>query len=157
MIGIQKALLSLSLRVSKNAVFFVNAYLRELLGFEENRKECPIEELCFRNGVFYSTNKSVLNTRLTALYVYCDIVKPRVVGDKMVNLLRIVPVSGKHGDVVYKPFHNLQFVDLDRHYFNDVEIDIRDDTGRRVPFEGGRLVVTLQLRRKSLVERNNAF
>jgi hypothetical protein len=146
-----------TLNMSENVIFHPNAYLEQLLGFPlDLKKTCSVQELCFRNGIFRSTNKEVLNNRLTALYVYCDIVKPRPVGDSMANLLRCVPVTGEHGKVVYRSFHNLQYVDLDRYHFNEIEIDIRDDTGRRVPFEGGRLVVTLHFRKKSLVNRNNA-
>ena len=35
-----------------------------------------------------------------ALYVYTNVVESRIVGDSVVPLLRIVPLEGKHGDVV---------------------------------------------------------
>ena len=35
-----------------------------------------------------------------SLYVYSSMVEPRVVGDKIVPLLRIVPITGQHGEMV---------------------------------------------------------
>ena len=44
-----------------------------------------------------------------ALYVYTNVVESRV-GDSVVPLLRIVPLEGKHGDVVSKNFDNVQYI-----------------------------------------------
>ena len=43
-----------------------------------------------------------------SLYVYTNVVKPRVVGDSHVPLLRIVPLSGRQGDTVSKTFQKKQ-------------------------------------------------
>ena len=77
-----------------------------------------------------------------ALYVYTNVVESRVVGDSVVPLLRIVPLEGKHGDVVSK---NITVLHRE---FTTIEIDIRDDAGRHVPFERGRVTVTLHFRRR---------
>ena len=72
----------------------------------------------------------------------------RVVGHSVVPLLRIVPIEGKHGDVVSKSFDNVQYIPVLHKEFTTIEIDIRDDAGRRVPFERGRVTVTLHFRRR---------
>ena len=90
-------------------------------------------------------------TPLTSLYVYCDLVRPRVVGHSMVPLLRVVPTKGRRGENVQESFHHIQFVPMCMHNFHEIEIDIRDDTGMRVPFETGRVVVTLLFRRKPVL------
>ena len=69
-----------------------------------------------------------------ALYVYTNLVEPRVVGDSVGPLLRIVPLEGKHGGMVSKSFDNVQYVPVLHKEFGTVEIDIRDDAGRSVPF-----------------------
>ena len=84
-----------------------------------------------------------------ALYVYTSIVEPRVVGDSVVPLLRIVPIEGKHGDLVSKSFDNVQYVSVLHKEFTTIEVDIRDDTGRSVPFERGR--TTFHFRRRKSV------
>ena len=81
------------------------------------------------------------------LYVYTSSVEPRVDGDSVVPLLRIVPIEGKHGDLVSKSFDNVQYVSVLHKEFTTVEVDIRNDAGRSVPFERGGTTVTCHFRR----------
>ena len=83
------------------------------------------------------------------LFVYCNIVQPQVVGDTNAKLLRSVPVQGKMGDVVTKTFTNIQYVPVQTKSFEDIEILLRDDTGHPVPFERGKVLVTLHFRQQS--------
>ena len=83
-----------------------------------------------------------------SLYVYTNVVESRVVEHSVVPLLRIVPIKGKHGDVVSKSFDNVQYIPVLHKELTSIEIDIRDDAGRRVPFERGRVTVTLHFRRR---------
>ena len=75
-----------------------------------------------------------MNQGMEALYVYSSVVQPRIVGNSFVPLLRIVPITGKHGEVVSKQFDNIYYVPLLTREFGTVEVDIRDDTGCSVPF-----------------------
>ena len=84
-----------------------------------------------------------------SLYVYSSIVEPRIVGDKIAPLLRIVPISGRHGEMVTARFDHVQYIPLMSREFGSVETEIRDDTGRPVPFERGKVTVTLHFRRCS--------
>ena len=83
------------------------------------------------------------------LYVYTNIVESRIVGDTLAPLLRALPISGRHGDRVSARFTNVHYVPLLYSHFNSIDVDIRDDMGRRVPFEYGRVTVTLHFRRRS--------
>ena len=83
-----------------------------------------------------------------ALYVYTNVVESCVVGDSVVPLLRIVPLVGKHGNVVSKNFDNVQYITVLHREFTTIEVDLRDDVGRHVPFESGRVTVTLHFRRR---------
>lgn len=83
-----------------------------------------------------------------SMYVYCDVVEPRVVGDSQVPLLRIVPVEGKHGDLVTRIYENVHYIRLQKKTFRTVEINIRDRTGKKVSFEQGTLNVTLHFRQR---------
>ena len=82
------------------------------------------------------------------IYVYTDVVESRIVGDSLAPLLRALPVSGSHGATVSDRFTNIHYVPLLYSHFKSIEMDIRDDTGRRVPFEYGRVTVTLHFRRR---------
>ena len=81
------------------------------------------------------------------IYVYTDVVESRIVGDSVAPLLRALPVGGRHGETVSDRFTNIHYVPLLYSHFKSIEIDIRDDIGRRVPFEYGRVTVTLHFRR----------
>ena len=87
---------------------------------------------------------------LHCLFVYCDLVEPRVIGDKMAPLLRDVAVSGEDGDVTGRTFKNPHYVPLSRKSFDTVTIDIRNDIGESIPFEGGHLKVTLHFKKSTI-------
>ena len=78
-----------------------------------------------------------------SMYVYCDIVEPRMVVDSMVPLLRVVPVEGANRNMVTCIYENVHYIALQRKSFDTVEIDIKDSTGQSMPFERGTLNVTL--------------
>ena len=90
-----------------------------------------------------------VNAGLYSLFVYCDSIQAQLIGDTEVPLLRIVPVQGKHGDMITHTFQNLQYLPVATKQFNTIEINIKTDTGEKVPFESGMLITTLHFRRSS--------
>ena len=101
---------------------------------------------------FYTYRKEVENVvhmgqGFDTIYVYTDVVESCIVGDSLAPLLRALPVSGSHGATVSDRFTNIHYVPLLYSHFHSIEVDIRDDTGRRVPFEYGRVTVTLHFQR----------
>ena len=84
-----------------------------------------------------------------SLYVYSSMVEPRIVGDRIVPLQRIVPITGRNGEMVTTRFDHVQYIPVMRREFGTVETEIRDDTGRLVPFERGKVTVILHFRRRS--------
>jgi hypothetical protein len=129
-----------TLEAGGGAIIKFSSSLKRLLDFPERLGELA-------SGVWYSGSRGALNKDITALYVYCDIVRPRVVGDSRVSLLRPVPVTGAHGENVFFSFTNVHYLPLNINIFQTVELDIRDDTGQPVPFESGRVVCTLHFRK----------
>ena len=45
-----------------------------------------------------------------SLYIHSSIVEPRIVGDKIAPLLRIVPITGRHGEMVTARFDHVQYI-----------------------------------------------
>ena len=80
------------------------------------------------------------------LYVYCDIIQPQYVGDTLVPLLRIIPVEGEDGQRISKSFVRPQYLPVSRKQFESIEVNIKRDTGEPVPFEFGRVLLTLHFR-----------
>ncbi|KAI8480635.1 hypothetical protein Bbelb_416470 [Branchiostoma belcheri] len=89
-----------------------------------------------------------LNAGLESLYVYCDLIQDRLVGGVKVPLLRIVKAQGEDDAVVDHVIHVPQYLPLARRRFEGVEINIRNHFGQPVPFERGRLIVTLHFRQR---------
>ena len=113
--------------------------------------ELPDEqvELIPFNSYSYTGSKVCdLQRGFYSLYVYCDIVEPTVVGDVKVPLLRCVNISGKHEETVDRIYETVHYVPLHRKQFDSIDINIRDDTGRSVPFQRGKVIVTLHFRMK---------
>jgi hypothetical protein len=84
---------------------------------------------------------------LHALYVYCDVLECVAVGDTMAPLLRIVTVKGTRGEMSYVQYDQPRYIPLQKKAFDSIEIDIRDDIGKPIPFDAGKLIVTLHFRR----------
>ena len=81
------------------------------------------------------------------LFVYCDLSQSQYVRDVLVPLLRIVPVEGEVGQRVdSKSFVRPQYVPVSRKQFETIEVNIKRDTGESVPFEFGRVLLTLHFR-----------
>ena len=59
----------------------------------------------------------------------------------------MVDAAGNFGGLIHRLYTTPQYVLVSGKEFNTVEIDIRDDTGRPVPFEFGKVDATLHLRR----------
>ena len=83
-----------------------------------------------------------------SLYVYMDIVEGQYLGDLKVPLLKVVPVKGKHGDYQCIRYDRPNFIPLSRSEIQNIEVNIRDDTGNLISFEGGKVVLTLVFRRR---------
>ena len=102
-----------------------------------------------RSMVCPATSVVDLRRGFESLYVYSSLVEPRIVGDKIAPLLRIVPITGRHGEMVTTRFDHVQYIPVMRREFGTVQTEIRDDSGRPVPFERGKVRVTLHSRRRS--------
>jgi hypothetical protein len=89
-------------------------------------------------------------TSLHSLFVYCDIVKHGYVGDSFSQLLRIlqIPSKAEYGNQVVLTYSNPQYLPLLINEFESVEIHIKDDTNRTVPFQFGRSIFTLHFRKR---------
>ena len=118
----------------------------------ENKAEHGNQEK--EERMVYNSSKIVanfvmdLNRGLHTFFVYCDIVESQLVGDAYVPLLRTIPVQGKNGEVMSHSFDNIHYLPLSRSTFQDIHIHISDDTGKKVPFMYGRVIVKLHIRRK---------
>ena len=69
-------------------------------------------------------------------------------GDANVPLVRTIPVSGQNSDVMVNSFDNVHYMGLGRSTFQEVKVHITDDTGKKVPFDQGHVIVKLHFKNK---------
>jgi len=72
------------------------------------------------------------------------------VGDIKAKLLKVLPVEGNYGDTIFKTFDVPTYYPIGTKEFQDIKIDIRDDSGRKIQFNSGRVTVNLHFRQRQL-------
>ncbi len=90
-----------------------------------------------------------LNAGCNSLYVYSNIVEHSFVGDAYAQLLRCVevPTDKGFGELVTIIYDVPHLIPLQTNSFDTIELDIKDDTGARIPFEFGRVSAKLIFKR----------
>ena len=89
-----------------------------------------------------------LRRGIYSLYVYADICEQSRVGNTTVPLLRTINFNrGTFGETVSYIYNNPIFIPIIKSFIDSIEIIIKDDMGRNIPFEEGKTIITLQFRR----------
>ena len=90
-----------------------------------------------------------LNAGCNSLYVYSNIIEHSFVGDAFAQLLRVVevPSSSSFGELVTIIYNSPHLIPLQTNSFDTIDLDIKDDTGLRIPFEFGRVSIKLILKK----------
>ena len=93
-----------------------------------------------------------LNHGVHAIFIYTDIIHHQLVGDAEVPLLRAVRMKSFTGGdrpemdtVVYTHPH---YLPVSKQYIETIEIDIRTDTGVRIPYNTGKVISKLHFRQR---------
>jgi len=81
------------------------------------------------------------------MYVCCNLVEPRVVGDVMTPLLGIVQIEGDSGDNVSIRYNKLQYQPLLKNNFSHIHLSLPDDQGEPIISQKGKSIVTLHFQR----------
>ena len=83
-----------------------------------------------------------------SVYVYCDLVSARPVGDTMAPLLRILPAKQRTREVAHHIFEKPHYIPLSRAQFNTVELLLTTDKGKTIAFSSGNTIATLHFRHR---------
>ena len=84
------------------------------------------------------------------LYVHCNISEPVYVGSQMAKIILTHGVNTNKQTVEDVFIPHLMFYRLSQYQFRDIEIDIRDNLGRAIPFQGGTVTATLYFRQRPI-------
>jgi hypothetical protein len=83
-----------------------------------------------------------------SLYVYCSLVEPQIVGNDTTPLLRLVNIEGTYGCNCEKIFHSPHYVPIVTKEITKIDIEIKDDNAQLVPFDFGKTVLKLHIRKR---------
>ena len=86
----------------------------------------------------------------SAMYVYCSVCAPQIVGNVYAPLLRAVAAKGERGDHIIKSYSEPHYIPVNTDEVNTIEINIKDDTARDVPFTFGKVICKLHFRQKTI-------
>ena len=132
--------------------------LSEKLGFidEKNEKLLPKNYIDF-SGLNDKGQKDVVieshfNPQINSvhtIYIYSDILNPRIVGNVKAPLFRQVEVPSKKpfGQDIHIKYKNLFYHPLNHFEINTIQIILKDDTGRDIQFKFGRISLSLHFRK----------
>jgi hypothetical protein len=133
--------------INWGAYILLSPTLHMMLGMTELRDHIQLVDFESEKPIeWMSTNACDINRGFSSMYVYCNVLEHIPVGDTKAPLLRIVHLSGKGGDIVHTLYEKPLYVPLQQKHFDSIEIDIRTDTGKPIPFESGKSIVTLHFR-----------
>ena len=115
----------------------------------------PTEVELTRRHTMYKHSKSnvwgsIFKTSFQNIYVHCNIVEPVYLGSQMAKVILTHGVNTDKQAVEDVFIPHLIFYRLSQFEFQDIEIDIRDNLGRPIPFQGGDVTATLYFRQKQL-------
>lgn len=112
------------------------------LGFEPNTN---INE--------YSISPHCCNLQLgipDQMLIYTDIIEPSFIGHEKAYVIKIVntqPKNLKFGDACYMEFEQIHYIPVQKREFDNISVDIRDHSGKFMPFEYGVFTIKLHFKK----------
>ena len=132
----------------------LNAELFAIFGFDKsqdlyrrpNDSSNPFSEEPEEDFTVTGLYKADINRGFHALYVYCNICEPQIVGDVYAPLLRNVAIRGKRHDHITMTYNQPHYIPIATREISEIEIDIREDSGKKVSFTSGKVVCKLHFK-----------
>ena len=125
--------------------------LSEELGFKHTAITIALSK-DFHNKTYFSSKLVNQIKNISALYVYCNIFDYQIVGNTYTPLLRTILVnenSENYGKYINQIFTKPHYVPVSVNSIDTLEINIRDDTGKPIQFEAGKVLVKLHFQPKN--------
>ena len=107
--------------------------LGDLLGHRQIRVPCPCESHEYYVLQGHGSAEPKL-PRVNSLWIYSNITQNQQVGDFKVPLLGIIPSQSDGRKRVHYTVNPVHFQALNRNHISEINIQIADDRGKRIPF-----------------------
>lgn len=134
--------------LKKGTAISLSPALSRILGFN---KPLSIENLEYDPITITGDSAGDLHAVYYNVYVQVNLLEEQIVGDKMMNLLFILPMNQHDSAYVHHEVEHLQFVPLKQTTFDEITVRLVRDDGKPVPFESGKVVVTLEFRKDQMI------
>lgn len=131
-------------QMSRNQSISLSPTLMTILGV--GNKQNPSVAKQEDTYTWTASRGSDISRGLNSIFLYCDICEHVPIGDTRAPLLRIVDTKGNHGDTINHIYDHPRYVPIQKKQFESIECLINDDLGMKVPFQSGKVIVTLHLR-----------
>ena len=105
-----------------------------------------MDTLYEKPGRYYAYRFISVYKHNSAMYVYCDLVRHRSVGNVMVPLLRVIPLLDPSKNTVHVIYEQPHYIPISRHNFDTIEILLSTDAGESGSFIEGETIITLHIR-----------
>ena len=126
-------------------IIYAKDSMGTLLGFPITVKVDHMQSHRIKDWLIAPKAPAAYNT--PTLYIYTDIIEQEHVGHDLVQLLRTVPVSGNHGEIVSRLFEKPYYKRVIKKYISSIEVQVNDDTGSLIDFAGDKVICVLHFRR----------
>ena len=127
---------------ARDAYIILNGDIARLLGFSD---KTSVE----KGKTIISEFPATVSGGFHQMYVYSDIIEPQPHPDGNVQILRTIPVEGKpNNDYLSKRFQNVYYMPVSKQSFSTIRFQILDDTGKKVGFDFGKVLIVLHFRRR---------
>lgn len=107
----------------------------------------------FTESEFTAPSKPDFNIGIPShALIYCDIVKPQIVGNTMKQLLRSITINTRkymHGGHTHITFSHPIYLPVNVKEIDQITIDIRDSDDKTLPFISGSSTVLLHFRKRT--------
>lgn len=133
-----------TLYVGSGEAIQLKSRLARMLGFEQNYFANPDDDTV----KFKADMVADIHTSLRFFYIYCDIIKPVLVGNGYFPLLRVVNSRGERDETISENFLAPYYHEIAFDRINSIKITLRDDLGEPINFESGKVIAKLHFRRK---------
>ena len=91
-----------------------------------------------------------MTQNISQIFVYTDIITPHPVGDREVPLLKHFSVTNlpRFGHPIEVVPPHIAYYPVNRNPIDTIDIELRDGTGKKIPFTSGRTIITLHFRQR---------
>jgi hypothetical protein len=117
-----------------------------ILNLEEKWYQSSEQVKWIYSGTIDDPNPNIIQS----LFIYCDIIDYQYVGDAYVPLLRNVVVENSFPKTAIAHYDNPHYVTINKSEINSIHVEIRDDTGEKIKFDQGKVIIKLHFRPKRL-------